>query len=155
MPACKPRHCPMPAWPACSAGYATRPSGTAFALLKQNNGIPSSKTCSVCGHHNTAPGREPCWSCPGCATIHDRNHNAACNLLNLALLAVGEDVTLLDGEALASDETVAAKLPRMKGEPSPEQRLTPSSRWRCNRCYSFGIPLSRIRATGIRQPPTR
>ena len=62
---------------------------------------PSSKTCSACGHHNTALGREPCWSCPGCATIHDRNHNAARNLLKLALLAVGENVMLPDGEALA------------------------------------------------------
>ena len=29
----------------------------------------------------------------------------------------------------------------MEGEPSSEQRLTPSSSWRYNRCYSFGIPL--------------
>ena len=33
-----------------------------------------------------------------------------------------------------------AKLPRMKGEPSREQRSTPSLVWPRDRCYSFGIP---------------
>ena len=86
-------------------------------LVEADQWYPSSKTCSVCGHHNTTLGREPCWSCPGCATIHDRNHNAARNLLKLALLAVGEDVTLLDGAALASAETVA-------GETAPDEGRT-------------------------------
>ena len=86
-------------------------------LVEAGQWYPSSKTCSACGHHNTALGREPCWSCPQCATIHDRNHNAARNLLKLALLAVGEDVTLLDGAALASDETVA-------GETAPDEGRT-------------------------------
>ena len=31
----------------------------------------------------------------------------------------------------------------MKGEPSREQRTTPSSRWLCNRCYSFGVPYAK------------
>ena len=37
---------------------------------------------------------------PSCGVRHDRNLNAARNLHNLALLAVGEDVTLPDGQAL-------------------------------------------------------
>ena len=47
------------------------------------------------------------WSCPSCGVIHDRNENAARNLGKLALLAVGEDVMLPDGEALASGEAIA------------------------------------------------
>ena len=62
-------------------------------------------------------GRHQDIGSPQCATIHDRNHNAARNLLKLALLAVGEDVTLLDGAALASDETVA-------GETAPDEGRT-------------------------------
>jgi putative transposase len=47
--------------------------------------FPSSRTCSDCGHiHSgmTLSDRE--WSCDGCGTIHDRDHNAAINLRNIA-----------------------------------------------------------------------
>ena len=43
---------------------------------------PSSKTCSACGHkldHLDLGTRS--WQCPGCGTRHDRDHNAAQNLL--------------------------------------------------------------------------
>jgi putative transposase len=43
---------------------------------------PSSKTCSACGHkldHLDLGTRT--WTCPGCGTRHDRDHNAAKNLL--------------------------------------------------------------------------
>ena len=92
-------------------------------LVEADQWYPSSKTCSACGHHNTALGREPCWSCPQCGTIHDRNHNAARNLLKLALLAVGEDVTLLDGAALASDETVASETTPVEGRTKPRATI--------------------------------
>ena len=52
---------------------------------------PSSKTCSGCGVVNGDLGREREWDCPNCGTQHDRNQNAARNLLKLALLAVGEE----------------------------------------------------------------
>ena len=71
-------------------------------IVEADQWHPSSKTCSACGAVNSELGREPVWSCPGCGVIHDRNENAARNLHKLALLAVGEDVTLPDGEALAS-----------------------------------------------------
>ena len=74
---------------------------------------PSSKLCSDCGAHNAGLGRELHWTCPQCGRRHDRNENAALNLLTLAINAarelgklalgpVGPNVTLLDGKALAN-----------------------------------------------------
>ena len=86
-------------------------------IVKADRWYPSSKTCSACGVLNTELDREPRWSCPSCGVIHDRNENAARNLLKLALLAVGEDVMLLDGGALAGDGFIA-------GETAPDERRT-------------------------------
>ena len=74
---------------------------------------PSRKLCSDCGAHHASLGRELHWTCPQCGRRHDRNENAALNLLTLAINAarelgklalgpVGPDVTLLDGKALAN-----------------------------------------------------
>ncbi|WP_439656388.1 RNA-guided endonuclease InsQ/TnpB family protein [Lentzea sp. HUAS TT2] len=44
--------------------------------------LPSSKMCSKCGHHmETMPLNIRQWTCPSCATTHDRDHNAARNIL--------------------------------------------------------------------------
>lgn len=57
---------------------------------------PSSKTCSACGH---VQGKMPLdvrqWTCPQCGTIHDRDVNAARNILaaGLAVAAHGESVS--------------------------------------------------------------
>ena len=74
--------------------------------MEADQWFPSSKACSSCGVINGDLGREPEWVCPNCDAPHDQNRNAARNRLKLALLAVGENVTLMDGEAMASDNTV-------------------------------------------------
>jgi putative transposase len=56
---------------------------------------PSSKTCSACGHllaELSLSTRH--WTCPGCGTPHDRDVNAAKNILaaGLAVSACGGDV---------------------------------------------------------------
>jgi putative transposase len=56
---------------------------------------PSSKTCSACGHllaELKLSTRH--WTCPGCGTLHDRDINAAKNILaaGLAVTACGGDV---------------------------------------------------------------
>ncbi|MDH6281466.1 RNA-guided endonuclease InsQ/TnpB family protein [Prescottella agglutinans] len=49
---------------------------------------PSSKTCSVCKHVlATLPLGTRHWTCPSCGTWHDRDHNAAKNILVAAGLA--------------------------------------------------------------------
>ena len=49
------------------------------------------------------------------------------------------------GERWPAVATPPVKLPRTKGEPSRGQRSTPNSRWLCNHCHSFGIPLCKTR----------
>ena len=46
---------------------------------------PSRKLCSDCGAHNASLGRALHWTCPQCGRRHDRNENAALNLLTLAI----------------------------------------------------------------------
>ena len=46
----------------------------------------SSKTCSACQHkldELTLSVRK--WKCPNCGTVHDRDHNAAINILQAGL----------------------------------------------------------------------
>ncbi|MEU8261712.1 RNA-guided endonuclease TnpB family protein [Micromonospora sp. NPDC048999] len=47
---------------------------------------PSSKTCSTCGRINTTLAlNDRTWTCPGCQTEHDRDINAARNILAAGL----------------------------------------------------------------------
>lgn len=48
--------------------------------------VPSSKLCNVCGYKNTnLTLNDRKWECPSCHTQHDRDINAAINILNIAL----------------------------------------------------------------------
>ncbi|BDG60714.1 RNA-guided endonuclease InsQ/TnpB family protein [Caldinitratiruptor microaerophilus] len=54
-------------------------------LVVANRYYPSSKTCSCCGHVlEGLPLDVRAWDCPACGTHHDRDVNAARNLLALA-----------------------------------------------------------------------
>ena len=86
-------------------------------IVEASRRYPSSKTCSACDEVNQDLRREPIWTCPSCGVAHDRNENGARNLLKLALLAVGENVTLPDGEALARGNSTA-------GETAPDEGRT-------------------------------
>jgi len=63
-------------------------------IVKVNRWFPSSKLCNSCGHKNTEltlKDRE--WECPVCGSHHNRDENAAINILN-------EGVKILSGELL-------------------------------------------------------
>ena len=54
---------------------------------------PSSKRCSACGFVvSKMPLSVREWTCPECGVVHDRDINAACNILaaGLAASALGE-----------------------------------------------------------------
>ena len=91
-------------------------------VVEANRTYPSSKTCSACQAVNTTLKREPRWTCPNCGADHDRNENAARNLLKLARLAVGESVTLPDGEALANSDPTNGDFTR--GGTDPDEGRT-------------------------------
>ncbi len=51
---------------------------------------PSSKTCSACGHLLADLSlKTRTWQCPSCGTRHDRDHNAAKNILAAGLAVAG------------------------------------------------------------------
>jgi len=65
--------------------------------------FPSSRRCSKCGHViEDLPLSLRTWTCPGCAACHDRDENAARNLL-----AAGHAVTARGGRARPRATTVA------------------------------------------------
>ena len=52
-------------------------------LVKVDRWFPSSKTCGACGHvMDEMPLSIREWTCPECGTHHDRDLNAARNILN-------------------------------------------------------------------------
>ncbi len=58
--------------------------------------FPSTKRCSCCGFvKKTVPLEVRVWECPECGAVHDRDINAARNILavGLAVLAFGENVS--------------------------------------------------------------
>jgi putative transposase len=64
-------------------------------VLNRTFGYPSSKTCSECGHLLAELSLSTrAWQCPSCGTRHDRDVNAAKNILaaGLAVSACGADV---------------------------------------------------------------
>ncbi len=56
-------------------------------LLKVDTFYPSSQTCSNCGYQNeeTKNLNVRSWTCPKCGAVHDRDENAAKNILRKAL----------------------------------------------------------------------
>ncbi|WP_459186999.1 RNA-guided endonuclease InsQ/TnpB family protein [Parabacteroides sp. APC149_11_2_Y6] len=94
---------PFPAWeykPTCTLIKGHKISDLAFAgflnkveylagnhgkkMVKVNRWKPSSKTCSRCGHkEDKMPLDMRRWTCPECGAHHDRDVNAAKNILQV------------------------------------------------------------------------
>ena len=59
-------------------------------LIVIDRWYPSSKTCSACGHVLAALSLDRRhWTCPSCGTRHDRDINAAKNILAAGLAVAG------------------------------------------------------------------
>ena len=93
-------------------------------VVEADRMYPSSKTCSACQAVNADLKREARWTCPNCGVNHDRNENAARNLLKLALLAVGENVMLPDGEALADGHSTNGETAPVEGRTKPRTEVS-------------------------------
>jgi len=82
---------------------------------------PSSKTCSACGHllAELSLGTRY-WTCPACGTHHDRDVNAAQNIL-----AAGLAVTACGG-GVRRTETPRRSCPRNRNNPRRQPWESPS-----------------------------
>lgn len=68
-------------------------------LIEIDRFYPSSKLCNNCGHKNnglTLKDRE--WTCPECKTKHDRDYNAALNILNEGKRLLNNKIPIRNGE---------------------------------------------------------
>lgn len=82
--------------------YKAKWYGRTFVRIDQF--FPSSKRCSNCGHVlGWLPLDIRSWTCPGCEAKHDRDFNAANNILaeGLSVLACGEAVRPAKAQAAA------------------------------------------------------
>jgi putative transposase len=89
-------------------------------LIVIDRWYPSSKTCSACGHllATLSLGTRH-WTCPSCGTRHDRDHNAAKNIL-----AAGLAVATSGGDACGGDVRHSGS-PRVQ---SPTKQEPPAAR---------------------------
>ena len=78
---------------------------------------PSSKICHSCGHKMNYMGLEiRKWTCPICGKHHDRDVNAAINIMN-------EGLKILDHGTVGNTETEGTKVPSMPAEnPTIDER---------------------------------
>ena len=73
-------------------------------LVKIDRWFPSSKRCGHCGHIiEKLPLSVREWTCPKCGTVHDRDINAAKNILAAGLAVLGSDVEEVCGANIGPD----------------------------------------------------
>lgn len=98
--------------------YKAERSGRTLIVI--DRWYPSSKTCSACGHlleKLSLSTRH--WTCSGCRTRHDRDHNAAKNILAAGRAVAGGD----PGEVCGADvRRQGPSLPQSAAKQKPPRR---------------------------------
>ena len=106
-------------WAELRALLAYKAGRAGRRLLVVDRWYPSSKTCSACGHLLATLGLSVrAWVCPSCGTWHDRDLNAARNILAAGLAAAtGSDP---GGEACGDDvRRQGSSLPQSSAKQEP------------------------------------
>lgn len=89
-------------------------------LVVINRWCPSSKTCSACGHLLAELSlRTRHWTCPSCRTRHDRDVNAAKNILAAGLAVVRDTPGYACGAGVRHSGSSSRVRPTVKQEPQP------------------------------------
>jgi putative transposase len=99
------------AWGQFTAMLAYKANLYGRTVIKVDRRFPSSQRCSACGHRDgPKPLQVRTWTCRGCGITHDRDVNAARNILaeGLSVAACGGDVR--PGEALAAADEAGTTL---------------------------------------------
>jgi putative transposase len=91
-----------------------------FAVTVIDRWYPSSKTCSSCGHRLAELSLVRAWCCPSCRTLHDRDVNAAKNIL-----AAGRAVSACGGDVRHPGSSSRVRSPA-KQEPQPARAGIPA-----------------------------
>ena len=95
-------------------------------LVAVDRWYPSSKTCSGCGHLLTSLSLSTrTWQCPSCGTRHDRDINAAKNILAAGLAAGASNSAHACGGTVRRTGATRARVPA-KQEPHPARRGIPA-----------------------------
>ena len=82
-------------------------------VIKVPNNYPSSQLCSVCGYKNsiTKSLNIRKWVCPECGTVHDRDINAAKNILSKGIELLTKDGTHPDSLFMLGSLESSSKKP--------------------------------------------
>ena len=104
--------------------FLTYKAEEAGCYIERVNPRNTSKTCSVCGYiHKEMTLSVRDWVCPVCHTEHDRDINAAINILNKAIGKELAEFTL--GETGSVDDIVSGNTYALKSTPSKNQEASP------------------------------
>jgi putative transposase len=77
-------------------------------VVKVERWAPTSQDCSVCGHRDgPRPLGVRSWVCPACAAVHDRDINAARNILNILVAAGPAETQNACGGSIRPGATLA------------------------------------------------
>lgn len=80
-------------------------------VMKIDRFFPSSKTCGCCGYKNDSLTlNDRSWTCPVCGTVHDRDLNAAVNILKEGLAKLLPSVGRFDGRGDGGYKVVEAPI---------------------------------------------